>query len=100
MTTTFRNIVLVGTKADLCPTEQSIGRRVSFAQAIELCKKLGLAGCLETSSLVDNVKNMNWNSWEGQNLPNSLEPTSYFDDLNDAFFMAACNCVDQTTMQI
>ena len=66
-----------------------------------MCKRLGLAGCLETSSRIDNVMNINWNQRNGAGKrPKNLQPTSYFGDLDDAFFMAACNCVDQTTAQI
>ena len=62
-----------------------------------MCKRLGLAGCLETSSRIDNVMNLTWNAKTGVKRPRNLQPTSYFGDLDDAFFMAACNCIDQTT---
>jgi len=75
----LKNIVLVGTKVDL-PQK----KKVQFSEAIVMCEKYGLAGCVETSSRSDKTK-----------LAENL-----FDDLNDAFFMAACNCVDQTTRDL
>ena len=59
---------------------------VPFADAIALCKKLGLAGCVETSSRLSNDQQARYTS-----IP------AYSDDLDDAFFMCACNCVDETT---
>lgn len=75
----LKNIVLVGTKVDL-PQK----KKVAFSEAIALCEKYGLAGCVETSSRVDKTK-----------LADNL-----FEDLNDAFYMAAVNCVDQTTRDL
>lgn len=69
----LKNIVLVGTKVDL-----PMKKKVQFSEAIALCEKYGLAGCVETSSRNDKTK-----------LAENL-----FEDLNDAFFMAAVNCVD------
>lgn len=62
---------------------------VQFSDAVALCKKLGLAGCLETSSRLSNEQQSRYTS-----IP------SYSDDLDDAFFMSACNCVDETTRNI
>jgi hypothetical protein len=59
-------------------------KKVQFSEAIALCEKYGLAGCVETSSRVNETK-----------LAENL-----FDDLNDAFYIAACNCVDQTTRDL
>ena len=75
----LKNIVLVGTKVDL-----PMKKKVQFSEAIALCEKYGLAGCVETSSRVNETK-----------LAENL-----FDDLNDAFYIAACNCVDQTTRDL
>lgn len=69
----IKNIVLVGTKVDL-----PMKKKVQFSDAIALCEKYGLAGCVETSARVDKTK-----------LAENL-----FDDLNDAFYIAGCNCVD------
>jgi len=82
----------VGTKADLRSTKPDGKRRqVQFSQAVALCNKLGLAGCFEVSSKSDLVKEMpKTNSSSG----------SLFKNLDEAFFMVACNCVDQTTRQI
>ena len=44
---------------------------------------MSLAGCLETNSRIDSDgKKSDYHS---------------FADLNDAFFMSACNCIDNTT---
>lgn len=91
----LKNIVIVGTKADLCtnlPIQQK--SLVPFSQAKELCQRLGLSGCIETSSRYKSHK-MFRNSQIAL-----IQSPSYFDDLNDAFFMSACNCVDETTRQL
>ena len=62
---------------------------VPFSSAVELCKKLGLVGCLETSSRLSTTQ---------QSRYTSIPP--YCDDLDDAFFLCACNCVDQTTRDL
>ena len=65
-TNSARNIVLVANKVDLAAEK----RHVSFQEAEELAKKLGLAGFIETSAK------------EG------------LDSLTDAFYIAAVNAVD------
>ena len=77
----LKNVIVVGTKVDLYSK-----RMVKFSEAVELCKNMGLGGCVETSARVSATKNK--------------DHTNLFDDLNDAFFMCACNCVDQTTREI
>ncbi len=52
----LRNIVLVGTKQDLCDDskkEKKPNREVQFSEAIELCRQYGLSACIEVSSRFD-----------------------------------------------
>ena len=63
----------MGTKVDL-----PLKKKVQYSEAIALCEKYGLAGCVETSARIEKTK-----------MADNL-----FEDLNDAFFMAAVNCVD------
>ena len=70
----LKNIVLVGTKADLL-SEQP--RQVSFKEAVEFANKMGLAGVLETSSKTE------------EELPN----------IEDSFYICACNCVNKAQRQ-
>ena len=87
----MKNIVIVGTKADLYFNPNiNIPKKkcVPFSDAVNLCQKLGLAGCLTTSSRFKLRKYEN------------REPSRFFDDLNDAFYICACNSVDETTREI
>lgn len=84
----LRNIILVGTKADLCRDDGPISknkRQVKFSEAVSLAKKLQFAGCMEVSSRLNNRSGFQDN---------------FFDTLNDVFGYAACLCVDQTTREI
>lgn len=74
-----RHIILVGTKADLCKEGPNTKRKVKFSEAVELSKRLNIAGCFEISSKYSSRYQMNDN---------------YFQLLNDAFGLAACLCVD------
>ena len=78
---TFKNIILVGTKADLCGKSR---RMVTPEMAAALCNRLGLAGAIECSSKVNSRFN---------------KQDTFFTDLNDCFKLAACLCVDQTTRE-
>lgn len=84
-----RNIILVGTKADLCienaKKPKTNKREVKFSEAVALAKKLNFAGCFEVSSRL--------NTRTGQN-------DNFFEALSDVFSLAACLCVDQTTREI
>ena len=44
----LKNVIIVGTKVDIYSKKV-----VKFSEATELCKKLGLAGCVETSARVN-----------------------------------------------
>ena len=47
----LKNVIIVGTKVDLYSKKV-----VKFSEVIELCKKMGLAGCVETSARVNATK--------------------------------------------
>ena len=44
----LKNVIIVGTKIDIYSKKV-----VKFSEATELCQKLGLAGCVETSARVN-----------------------------------------------
>ena len=51
----LNNVILIGTKKDLCYENLPAGHRanqrsVPFSKAEELCRKLRLSGCVETSN--------------------------------------------------
>ena len=49
----LRNIILVGTKADLCRDDGPVSknkRQVKFSESVNIAKKLSFAGCMEVSS--------------------------------------------------
>jgi hypothetical protein len=47
----LKNVIIVGTKVDMYSKKV-----VKFSEATELCKKLGLAGCVEASARVNATK--------------------------------------------
>lgn len=47
----LKNVIVVGMKVDLYSK-----RVVKFSEATELCKKMGLGGCVETSARVNATK--------------------------------------------
>ena len=47
----LKNVIVVGTKVDLYSK-----RVVKFSEAVELCKLMGLAGCVEASARVNATK--------------------------------------------
>ena len=80
----LNNIIVVGTKSDLCDPKyerRSIAkvRQVPFQEAIQFCRQTHLSGCVEVNSRIELET-------ENKNKP--------FVDLQDVFLMAACNCVD------
>jgi len=83
---------LIGTKKDLCYENLPAGHRanqrsVPFTRAEELCKKLRLAGCVETS-----------NQWPHRYGYQNKE--FFWEDINDTIGQAACLCVDQTNREL
>ena len=82
-----KNIIIVGTKTDLCndKSKNKNRRKVPFSRAIELASKLRLAGCIETSSRLNSRTGFE---------------DIFFNELNDVFGMAGCLCVDQTTRDL
>ena len=87
--TYLNNIILVGTKLDLCwdpPTTpsgkptQNKKRKVQFDEVIAFSRQMNLAGCIEVSSKTDMWRNIKSNGpWA---------------DLKDAFLMVSCMCYD------
>jgi hypothetical protein len=80
-----RNIILVGTKVDLCRDGPKNKRQVQFQEAVDLAKRLNFAGCFEISN--------KYNNRAGQQ-------DGFFQRLNDVFGLSSCLCVDQTTREI
>lgn len=92
----LKNIVIVGTKQDLVITPRSASKRkVDFSEVVEFCRQFELSGCLEVSSRVDIQQFQQY-----QKLGRKAPSKGQFADLNDAYFMLACNCVDYTTRQL
>ena len=92
----LKNIVIVGTKQDLVITPRSAPRRqVQFQEVVDFCREHELSGCIEVSSRIDIQQFQQY-----QKLGRKAPSKGPFSDLNDAFFMLACNCVDYTTRQL
>ena len=88
----LNNVFLIGTKIDNCYDNIPLGkphnqRKVPKERALELCKKMNLAGCAETS-------NQYIARWGNQDTEDFFEITS------DCFSHAACFCVDQTSHEL
>ena len=88
----LNNVILIGTKKDLCYDEVPVGRpqnqrRVAYSEAIDMCKRLRLSGCVETSNQYPYRY-----GHQGKD--------TFWDDLNDAVGQAACLCVDQTNREL